>query len=181
MRTPARESTEPVRDRQTVSPDGDPVRALPAGVNLRDIKTHPDDRGTVFELYDPRWGFHEKPLVFSYCFTIRPGRVKGWGIHHEHDDRYVLLFGDVKVVLYDDRPASATYQTITEVMLTEHDRQLLSIPTGVWHATENVGTGDAVVVNFPTIQYDHSNPDKYRLPIDTDYIPYRFTAAVGGW
>jgi dTDP-4-dehydrorhamnose 3,5-epimerase len=30
------------------------------------------------------------------------------------------------------------------------------------------------VVNFPTRPYDHASPDKYRLPLDTDEIPYEF-------
>lgn len=169
------------RDTQTVTPDGVPVRCLPAGVVVRDITTHTDDRGTLFELYDPRWGFHSDPLVFSYCFTVRPGIVKGWAVHKEHDDRYALVLGELKVVLYDDRPDSETRGSIIEVMLSEHRRQLLSIPQGVWHASENIGLGDAFVVNFPTIQYDHANPDKYRLPLDTEQIPYRFTMARGGW
>ena len=35
------------------------------------------------------------------------------------------------------------------------------------------------MVNYPTIQYDHSNPDKYRLPLDTDLIPFSFDGAKG--
>jgi len=27
------------------------------------------------------------------------------------------------------------------------------------------------VVNFPTIPYDHSNPDTYRLALETDELP----------
>ena len=54
------------------------------------------------------------------------------------------------------------------------------IPPLVWHTLRNVGTRDLVVVNFPTIQFDHSNPDKYSLPLDTDLIPYSFDG-VSGW
>jgi dTDP-4-dehydrorhamnose 3,5-epimerase len=50
----------------------------------------------------------------------------------------------------------------------------MNIPAGVWHADRNIGDKDAVVVNFPTIQYDHADPDKYRLPLDTDQIPHKF-------
>jgi dTDP-4-dehydrorhamnose 3,5-epimerase len=171
--------TEPMRDRQTVTPEGESTQTLPSGACMRDISTHTDDRGSVFEIFDPRWGWHTEPMVFSYCFTIRPGKVKGWGVHREHEDRYCLLFGEMKVVLYDDRPDSSTCGLVTEVYLTEHHRQLLSIPIGVWHADENIGTKDLIVVNFPTIQYDHSNPDKYRLPLDTDQIPYSFGDRTG--
>jgi len=31
-----------------------------------------------------------------------------------------------------------------------------------------------MMVNMPTRQYNHENPDKYRLPLDTDLIPYDF-------
>jgi len=55
----------------------------------------------------------------------------------------------------------------------------VNVPKFVWHADRNIGTSDAVVINFPTIQYDHSNPDKYRLPLDTDLIPHKFDGP--GW
>jgi dTDP-4-dehydrorhamnose 3,5-epimerase len=34
-------------------------------------------------------------------------------------------------------------------------------------------------VNCPTMAYDHANPDKYRLPLDTDLIPHKFPGARG--
>src|ERR1700733_2150688 len=77
-----------VRDRQTVTSDGQPMRRLTEGVVIRDLPTHTDERGTVFETFDARWPSHPGPLVFAYCFTIRPGIVKGWNLHKEHEDRY---------------------------------------------------------------------------------------------
>ena len=71
--------TEPSRDKQTVTPEGEGVQRLPEGVTFRDAVTHVDARGTVTELFDPRWGWHEDPLVFAYAFTIKPGMIKGWG------------------------------------------------------------------------------------------------------
>lgn len=168
-----------IRDIKTVNPDGKNVRSIIEGVVIRDLTLHTDDRGTVCELYDPRWGVNPDPLVFSYFYTIRPGWVKGWAHHKIHEDRYCIMQGEMKVVLYDTRPDSPTYGMINEVYLSEHRRQLMTIPRFVWHADENVGLKDVMIVNFPTIQYDHSNPDKYRLPLDTDLIPYKFPNAKG--
>jgi hypothetical protein len=39
---------------------------------------------------------------------------------------------------------------------------------------QNVGASDSRMVNFPTAPYDYENPDKTRLPLDTERIPYRF-------
>lgn len=168
-----------VRDRQTVTATGEPLAQLPAGVTFRDVPTHVDDRGSVVEMFDPRWGWHPDPLVFVYTFTIRPGKVKGWGLHKRHEDRYFLLQGEMEVVLYDERDDSPTRGLVAKVYLTELHRRLMNIPAGVWHADHNIGSRDAVVVNFPTIPYDHANPDKYRLPLDTDRIPYRFEPSRG--
>ena len=172
--------TEPVRDHETVTPAGERVDGLPEGVVFHDVVTHIDERGSTVELFDPRWGWHSDPLVFSYAFTVRPGFVKGWGLHKEHDDRYFVLYGEMEVVLYDERPGSPTEGMVASVVLSEHRRRLMSVPAGVWHADRNLGDKDVVVVNFPTIQYDHANPDKYRLPLNNDRIPYRFEN-VHGW
>ena len=167
------------RDKQTVTHEGNRVGRLTEGVSIRNLPTQVDDRGSVFELYDLRWCFHPEPLVFSYCFTLRPGRVKGWALHKRHEDRYVVLKGELKLVLFDPRPDSSSYAEICEIWLTEYDRKLVSIPRFVWHADHNVGSTDVIAVNFPTIPYDHCNPDKYRLPIDTELIPYRFPVGSG--
>jgi dTDP-4-dehydrorhamnose 3,5-epimerase len=144
---------------------------LPEGAEIRDLVTHSDERGTVCELYDDRWGFSGDPVVFAYLFTIRPGMAKGWGVHHEHDDRYAFLSGELEVALYDGREDSVTAGLESRLVLSIHHRRLLSIPRGVWHAERNIGSVDVQVVNFPTIPYDHTNPDKYRLPLDTDELP----------
>ena len=172
--------TEPVQDAQTVTPAGQPLAPLIHGVRIRDAVTHVDERGSVVEMFDPRWGWHPEPLVFAYSFTLRPGYIKGWNLHKEHEDRYFLLAGEMALVMYDERPDSPTRGLVSRLVLTPYRRCLVNVPIGVWHADQNIGAVDVVVVNFPTTPYDHSKPDKYRLPLDTDRIPYRFRDPRGG-
>lgn len=131
------------------------------------------------EMFDLRWNFHPDPLVFAYTFSIRPGVVKGWNLHREHEDRYVILVGDMELVLFDPRPGSPTCGQVSRLLLTAQAPSLVTVPRNVWHADHNVGCTDVVVVNFPTTPYDHEQPDKYRLPIDTDLIPFSFGDAKG--
>lgn len=168
------------KDQQTVRPDGQRVAKLPEGVSIKPLKTHVDERGSLFEMFDERWVWSDAPLTYAYCFTVRPGIVKGWGYHEEHEDRYCILQGEMLVVLYDDRPDSSTKGLVAKVPLSHYHRCLLNIPAGIWHADYNPAMQDVVVVNFPTKPYDHANPDKYRLPVDNDYIPYKFKFAKGG-
>lgn len=168
------------QDQETVTPTGESLAKLPDGVTFHDVITQVDERGAVCEMFDVRWGWHNEPLVFSYVFTIRPGMIKGWGLHKKHEDRYFIMFGELEVVLYDERPESPTYGLVSKIFLSEYRRRLMNIPSGIWHADRNIGSKDVAVVNFPTIPYDHANPDKYRLPLDTDLIPYKFENPRGG-
>ena len=169
------------RDSPTITPEGQLLGPLPHGVNIRDLPPISDERGIIVELFDPRWGWHDRPLVFSYLFTIRPGFIKGWGMHKLHEDRYSILFGEMEIIFYDDRPESSTRGLVATYVLTDARRQLINIPAGIWHCNRNIGTRDVVIVNFPTMPYDHANPDKYRLPLDTDQIPYKFKSGQQGW
>jgi dTDP-4-dehydrorhamnose 3,5-epimerase len=172
-------STIPQKDTQTVTPSGESVKPLIHGVRLRYAVTIPDERGTICEMFSPAWDFSDAPLVYVYQTTIRPGKVKGWVVHRKQDDRLFISLGTLKWVLYDDREDSPTYKMLNVIYLSEQNRGLLLVPRGVFHAVQNVGHTDAVFVNMPTRAYDHADPDKYRLPLDNDVIPYRFEKGTG--
>jgi len=167
------------RQGQTVTSEGVRIAPTIEGVRIRRPPTHVDDRGWLVELCDPRWEEAGGPIEYAYCTTIRPGYAKGWGFHKTHEDRYFVLFGEAETILYDVRPGSETYGQISTIRMSAHNRGLFTIPRLVWHATRNLGAGDVVVVNFPTIQFDHANPDKYTLPLDTPLIPYSFEGTPG--
>jgi hypothetical protein len=44
-----------VRDRQMATPDGRPIRRLTEGLSIRCLPTIADGRGSITELFDPRW------------------------------------------------------------------------------------------------------------------------------
>jgi dTDP-4-dehydrorhamnose 3,5-epimerase len=169
------------QDAPTVDTQGHLLAKLPDGVKIRDLPPITDERGIIVELMDPRWGWHDKPIVFTYMFTVRPGFIKGWGMHKAHEDRYTIILGELEIVMYDDRPDSPTQGLVATYVLSEWRRQAINIPPGIWHANRNIGPKDVVVINFPTTPYDHENPDKYRLPLDTDKIPYKFSGGQSGW
>lgn len=168
-----------VRDVQTVTPDSVPLRRLIEGVKIREARTHVDARGMVVEIFDERWGWHPEPVRSLHCFTLRPGYVKGWGLHKEHEDRYFVVAGEMELVLFDPRPQSSTYGEICRIIMGDSNRCLVNIPTCVWHAERNIGSSDVIAIDMPTVPYNHANPDKYRLPIDTPLIPYSFGDAKG--
>lgn len=172
-------SIKPKQDVETVKPDGQPIQRLLDGVVIRHATTQIDDRGTLCEIMRPDWGFHSAPFTYVYQFSIRPGMCKGWHQHHQHDDRIFLSQGTIKVVLYDPRPESPTFGMVNEIFRSDLHRSIMVIPQFVWHAHQNLGPTDALFISMPTRLYDHSSPDVFRLPLDTDLIPYKFEKKLG--
>jgi dTDP-4-dehydrorhamnose 3,5-epimerase len=167
-------SYTPQKDQQTITPQGDSIAPMIEGVTFRELVTQIDERGSGVELFDPRWGWHAAPLAYAYIFTIRPGFTKGWSMHQHNEDRLLVYSGEMEIVLYDERTESTTFGLVSRIVLTEYDRRIMNIPPGVWHALHNIGSKDVMVVNFPTDLYDHTEPDKYRLPLNNDRIPFKF-------
>jgi len=167
-------AADPVRDKQTVTVEGRSTKPLIDGVKLRYAVTHVHEDGSICEIYNPAWGINPDPLVYLYQFMVTSGHIRGWVVHYLQEDRVFLSQGKVKAVLFDDRPQSPTYRMVNEIFLSEQNRALLTYPAHVYHAFENIGTQDALMINFPTRVYDHAHPDKYRLPLVNDKIPYRF-------
>jgi dTDP-4-dehydrorhamnose 3,5-epimerase len=169
------------KDASTVNPDGTRKGSIIEGVVVRSAITHVDLRGQMCEVNDVTWDINAFPIGWVSMYSVRPGMAKGWVVHRKQDDRNFLARGRVKWVLYDDREDSPTYKAVSEVYASEFNRALMIIPHGVFHAVQNIGDEEALLIDMPSVAYDHHNPDKYRLPLQNDIIPYRFEEHVRGW
>jgi dTDP-4-dehydrorhamnose 3,5-epimerase len=163
-----------VRDVPTVS-EGGQRRSQIDGVVVIAGAVHSDHRGTLMETVNFDSPFWEESVVYAYTFTVAPGRIKGWGMHRLQTDRYAALAGPLRVVLYDGRVDSPTFQQFAEFHFSDEAPGFLRIPPGVWHADQNVGEVRCRVINFPTRPYDRDDPDKYRIDPDSGEIPFDFT------
>ena len=167
------------RDKPTVSSAGESLAVPIEGVRVERSRGHADHRGTLVPFLDARSAFWADPVVYAYCFTVRPGRIKGWGMHDLQTDRYYVAHGDVRVVLFDGRETSSSHGTIHEVWFTPATPGVVSIPPGVWHADQNWGDGDALLINFPTRPYNPEAPDKYRIDPHAGVISFDWSLRDG--
>jgi dTDP-4-dehydrorhamnose 3,5-epimerase len=167
-----------VRDLPTVSAGGRRLARL-EGVDLAAAVVQADHRGTLMETVNFDSPFWEEPVVYAYTFTVAPGRIKGWGMHRRQTDRYAALAGRLRVVLYDGRPASETFQRFAEFYFSDEAPGFLRIPPGVWHADQNIGEMPCRVTNFPTEPFDREAPDKYRIDPASGEIPFDFALRDG--
>jgi dTDP-4-dehydrorhamnose 3,5-epimerase len=166
----------------TERPNDRVARVRIEGVVLNRTAVIGDDRGIILELVDLRQEYWNGGVPYVYMGTCRPGRAKGWGMHKQHSDRYMILAGEMLLALYDDRDDSPSRGVVQEFYLTRDGLNQLCIPPGVWHAHFNPGQVDLVFTNAPTQPFEHGDPDKWVLPLDTDLIPYSFAKTqLLGW
>ncbi len=167
------------REPRTIDRDGKPLAPAIDGVVVKRLTSHHDHRGSLTPLLDTRDPFWVEPVIYAYDITIRPGRIKGWGMHEMQTDRYFAGSGSVRVVLFDGRRDSPTAGVVITLQFGEHNPGLLAIPPGVWHADQNWGDSLARIVNFPTHAYNPEDPDKHRLDPHSGVIPFDWTLRDG--
>jgi dTDP-4-dehydrorhamnose 3,5-epimerase len=139
------------------------------GVQVIPLKRIPDERGTVMHMLrstDP----HFTRFGEIYFSTVYPGVVKGWHRHREMTLNYACVFGRVKLVLYDDRPASSTKGELAEIFLGPDNYSLVIIPPCVWNGFKGMSEPQAIVANCATHPHDPARSE--RLDPFENSIPY---------
>jgi dTDP-4-dehydrorhamnose 3,5-epimerase len=138
-------------------------------MSITPLRRIPDERGAVFHmLREDSPGFERFGEI--YFSSVYPGAIKGWHRHTRMTLNYAVPVGMIKLVCFDDRPASSTRGNLCEVHLGEHNYALVTIPPLVWNGFKGVGTGTALVANCSTVPHD---PDEIeRLEPFTDAIDY---------
>ncbi|HEV8578829.1 MAG TPA: hypothetical protein VGX68_07055 [Thermoanaerobaculia bacterium] len=159
-------------DAPSVNREGKELPSGIVGVVLVRLSGHHDHRGSLIPVLDVHHPFWIEPVVYAYSITIRPGRIKGWGMHRVQTDRYLVSRGSMRVVLFDGREDSPSCGRLSEFFFTDAAPGLLRIPPGVWHADQNWGDSEANVINFPTHPYNPENPDKLRIDPHSGIIPF---------
>lgn len=148
------------------------------GVKTKKLRVIPDERGRLMEI------LRSDDEMFSrfgqvYMTTTYPQVVKAWHYHKEQDDNIVVAVGMLKLVLFDDRKGSPTRGQVNEFFIGEHNPMLVHVPADVYHGWKCISQTEALVINTTTRPYDHEDPDEYRLPWDTDQVPYDWGIRMG--
>ena len=163
------------KDGQSITQDWTFVTAdLIEGVALKEIRNVPKQNGYLTEIFRQDWfdGLEHVDQIFQV--VLFPGGLSAWHAHAKTTDRLFVSDGLVRVALYDDRPESSTRGRINEFRLGTIRPGLVAIPPGVWHGVQNIGDRTSTILNIVDAAYDYESPDHWRLPSDTDEIPFSF-------
>ncbi|MCI1710768.1 MAG: dTDP-4-dehydrorhamnose 3,5-epimerase family protein [Chiayiivirga sp.] len=109
-----------------------------------------------------------------FASVLSAGAISAWHAHEFATDRISVVQGELRLALYDARPASPTRGMINVFHVSEWRPGLIVIPPQVWHGVQNAGTSPAILVNAVDRAYDYAAPDHWRVPPDSETVPYRF-------
>ncbi len=160
------------KDTQLVTSEWQNIDRGIEGVVVREVLHVPRDHGVITEMFRPEWDPTGLPVVHIYQSRLYSGAIGAWSCHKKAVDRLFVNQGHLKVVLFDGREESSTFGRVSELHVGDARPAFVVIPVGVWHGLQNLGASDALVINYPTRSYDYEDPDHWRLPYDTDQIPY---------
>ena len=140
-------------------------------VNLIPLKQFFDERGKIMHMLKKTDKFFKNfgEIHFSVAF---PGVIKGWHRRPFTSSSVVVVNGNVKWVLYDDRDKSPTKGEIMEIFLSEDNYFLLQIPKDLTSGYKTIGTEKSIVVNCT----DEVHSDEKKINIDpfNNKIPYNW-------
>lgn len=163
------------KDAQTVEPGGRLRLKLPDGVSLHETVNIVTGNGVTTELFRPEWLVPELPVRHAIFVRLHGFAISAWHRHELQTDHIFVVGGAVRLVLFDARPESGTHGLVTQIRLGAVRPTLVRIPPGVWHGLQNLSGEESSFINYFDRPYCYEDPDEWRLPPDTDQIPYQFT------
>jgi dTDP-4-dehydrorhamnose 3,5-epimerase len=105
---------------------------LPAGVAIKDLVPHADDRGEFTEVHRDEWLTGNRPVQWN-AVRSKANVLRGVHVHRRHTDRIVVIEGVMLLGLHDVRPDSPTHGQSVLVELTNRSPRVATIPPGVAH------------------------------------------------
>ena len=143
------------------------------GVVIKDLVTHPDERGFFREMIRVTDEFFGEGSFAQLSHSLmHPGSGKGWHYHPDQIDWWYVI-GSLKVVLYDLREGSPTHRVTNEVFMGDmYGSKILKIPPMVAHGCRALDTTHLLYVTSSVY-----NPEQEgRIPHDDAQIGYDFNA-----
>jgi dTDP-4-dehydrorhamnose 3,5-epimerase len=159
------------KDGQTRTRDWARVGVAIDGVGLRQTRHVVTANGLTTEAFRSDWPETGSPIGHVIHVALDAGSLTAWHTHKRQTDGIFPLQGRMLLVLFDPREGSPTRDQVMALRLDGNDPMLVRIPPMVWHGIKPL-LGPASFLNVITHPYVYEDPDEWRLPPDTDQIPF---------
>ena len=112
---------------------------------------------------------------FGECYMseINPGCIKAWKLHLKQTQNISVPIGEIKVVLFDSRVKSSTYNILDKFSLGRPDKyHRLTIPPGIIYGFKCVSKESAIILNITDFQHDLN--EAQTLALDDSKVPFNW-------
>ena len=129
------------------------------GVILTPLKKIPNANGDVLRAMKASdKGFVRFGEAYFSC--LNQGATKGWKKHNKMTLNLIVITGEIKFVMYDER-------NYYEVILSKDNYQRLTIAPGLWLAFKGLSKKNTLL-NLASIEHDSNESESMNL-YDFDY------------
>ncbi len=97
------------------------------------VKSNPDSRGCLFEIFREEWQGAFKTVQWNACRSLA-GVMRGVHVHVDYDEFYTLPFGRVFLAMKDIRRSSPTFGNSAGFVWSASDGFAMPVRAGVAHA-----------------------------------------------
>jgi dTDP-4-dehydrorhamnose 3,5-epimerase len=142
-----------------------------SGVVLAPLKRIPSEKGDVLHALK-----HDEAEYLSfgeaYFSFIRRDAVKGWKKHLQMTLNLIVPVGNIRFILFDDRPGSQSKGQFQEVVIGDLNYARLTIPPGIWFSFCGLAEDKNLLLNISNIKHDPA--ECLNASLDDELIPYRW-------
>ncbi len=133
------------------------------GVTLTPLKHIETPKGDIFHAMKATdntfCGFGE-----AYFSEVHSGDRKGWKRHNRFTLNLVVILGEIRFIIYDDRVDSATKGEFKEITLSPaNNYQRLTVEPGLWMAFEGMALGSSLLMNIIPQPHDPIEADNVEI------------------
>lgn len=110
---------------------------------------------------------------FGECYIseINYNFIKGWKLHSKQTQNISVPLGKIKMVLYDSRENSSSFNELIELNLGRpNDYYRVTIPPGVIYGFKGLSNPNALIVNCTDIEHDPN--ESVTFSIDDNKVPF---------
>jgi dTDP-4-dehydrorhamnose 3,5-epimerase len=120
-------------------------------VNKEKIISH--EKGDIHHIIKKNnngfYGFGE-----VYFSKIKFQDIKAWKKHYDMICNFVVIHGEIKIVVYDNRENSETKLVFNEFILSKENYYRITIPNGLWYGFKGVSEDENILLNFSNILHN---------------------------
>ena len=141
------------------------------GVIIQELKQIVDKRGKVMHMLRCDSPLFEK-FGEIYFSVVNPGVVKAWKRHKKMTQNFAVPIGMIKLVIYDNRDGTISYERTEVLEIGEDNYCLVKIPPLVWYGFQCISFTQALIANCSDIPHD---PDEVeQLDPLNSFIPFKW-------